>query len=46
MTNYLINLQDPPVKDDFYSKEEILSKYSLPTAFRKVFIKISEYDIL
>ena len=46
MTNYLINLQDPPVKDNFYSKEEILSKYSLPTAFRKVFIKISEYDIL
>ena len=44
MTNYLIELQEPPIKGHFYSKEEILSKYSLPTAFRKIFIKIPEYD--
>ena len=46
MTNYLIELQEPPIKGHFYSKEEILSKYSLPTAFRKIFIKIPEYDNL
>ncbi len=42
MEAYLVNLKVKPQDICFYSKDEILTTYSLPTAFKKVFDKVVE----